>query len=321
MKENSLISPYSVGALLYAPAIKENIAESIKNGKIPTPYSLALCLEDSIADTAVSMAEKQLYETLSAIYNHSLNNDFYIPKLFIRVRNPEQIYTLSALLGSFMDLISGFIAPKFTITNSKQYIDAIVKINSSSSKTLYLMPVLESIDLFNLDMRTSLLAHIKTDIDSIKQFILNIRVGGNDFCHHYGIRRHINETIYDIGPVNSILLDIITVFSHEYVVSAPVWEYFDTEGWNDGLINEIKKDKINGFIGKTVIHPNQISVVNKQFAVNKSDYDDAVNIINMQNNTDFLVSKSSNGSRMNEYKTHINWAKKIVELYNIYGAV
>lgn len=321
MKENSLISPYSVGALLYAPAIKENIAESVLNGKIPAPYSLALCLEDSIADNAVSLAEKQLYDTLSTLYKYNLNNDFYLPKLFIRVRNPQQIYTLTALLGSFMDLVAGFIAPKFTITNSKQYIDAILKINSSSTKIIYLMPVLESIDLFKLDMRTSLLSHIKTDIDNIKQYVLNIRVGGNDFCHHYGIRRNVNETIYNIGSVNSILVDIITAFSHEYIVSAAVWEYFNLDGWKEGLINEIKKDKINGFIGKTVIHPSQIPVVNYQFAVNKHDYDDAVNIINMENNTDFLVSKSSNGSRMNEYKTHINWAKKIIELYNIYGAV
>ena len=52
-------------------------------------------------------------------------------------------------------------------------------------------------------------------------------------------------------------------------MSGPVWEFFssDNEEWKRGLRNELKLDKVNGFIGKTVIHPKQISVVNEALKV------------------------------------------------------
>ena len=33
------------------------------------------------------------------------------------------------------------------------------------------------------------------------------------------------------------------------------------------------------------------------------------------------VSKSNSGERMNEVKAHINWAKKVVALAEIYGTI
>ena len=76
---------------------------------------------------------------------------------------------------------------------------------------------------------------------------------------------------------------------------------------------------LNGFIGKTVIHPNQIEVVNQVLQVSAEDYADARVILEMSENSDFLVSKSARGGRMNEYKTHTKWAHKICTLAEIYG--
>ena len=50
---------YSVGALLYSPALNGKIAESVISERFGKAYSLALCLEDTIADNSVSMAEDQ----------------------------------------------------------------------------------------------------------------------------------------------------------------------------------------------------------------------------------------------------------------------
>lgn len=319
MQKNNILSPYAVGALLYAPAVREQITESIIKEKIASPYSLALCLEDTIADNAVKYAEEVLIKTINELYTAKTHKNFYMPNIFIRVRYPEQIYSLINAFGKSSSIIAGFIAPKFTLTNSKEYIDAVREINSGNN-IFYLMPVLESSDLFHLDMRSATLNNIKSQLDSIKEYVLNIRVGGNDFLNYYGLRRHYNETIYEIGIINSILIDILTTFSAEYVVSAPVWEYFDN-GFEQGLINEIKTDIKNGFVGKTVIHPNQIPYVNKFLAVRKHDFEDAKVILNMQDNQVSLVGKNVTGSRMNEYKTHYNWAKKIINLYNHYGII
>lgn len=48
---------YSVGALLYCPANKKTIADSVIHEKFGTKYSLALCLEDTINDNYVTEAE------------------------------------------------------------------------------------------------------------------------------------------------------------------------------------------------------------------------------------------------------------------------
>lgn len=82
--------------------------------------------------------------------------------------------------------------------------------------------------------------------------------------------------------------------------------------------NELKLDKVNGFIGKTVIHPKQISVVNEALKVSHKDYEDAKEILNWDENG-LQVGKSFAGERMNEVKTHINWAYKTIALAEIYG--
>lgn len=53
---NSLLY-YSVGALLYCPANRKNIAASIAGQRFGTKYSLAMCLEDTIRDDCVAEAE------------------------------------------------------------------------------------------------------------------------------------------------------------------------------------------------------------------------------------------------------------------------
>ena len=51
---------YSVGALLYTPALNRKIADSIIEERFDRPFSLALCLEDTIDDASVEYAEKQM---------------------------------------------------------------------------------------------------------------------------------------------------------------------------------------------------------------------------------------------------------------------
>lgn len=77
-----------------------------------------------------------------------------------------------------------------------------------------------------------------------------------------------------------ILIDIVAAFGTQYVVSGPVWEYYSGEGWEEGLRREMELDLLNGFTGKTVIHPNQIPVVNEMLRVSQRDYADARAILN-----------------------------------------
>ena len=74
----------------------------------------------------------------------------------------------------------------------------------------------------------------------------------------------------------------------------------------------------NGFIGKTVIHPSQIPIVKESLKPSRTDYDDALSILNWSESS-LGVMKSVGKNRMNELATHRKWAKKIVLLSGIYG--
>lgn len=317
------ILPYSIGALLYSPAVNSTMTNTILNKKINNDYSLALCLEDSIQDSAISIGENQtiyLFKTVweaLQIGNISIQE---IPKLFIRVRNPKQLLTLFNQLKPYQQILTGFIFPKYSTYCSQEYNRNILEINAISEKKIYMMPILESHDIIELNTRYQNLAKLKEELTELTDYILNVRVGGNDFCNHFGIRRHYNETIYDTLAVSNILSDIVTTFSNDFVISGPVWEYFggNNTNWAKGLTEELKKDKQNGFIGKTVIHPNQIPLINKALKVRQSDISDALDILTFQHNT-LQVNKSPDKQRMNEIKTHTQWAKKTLILAGVYG--
>lgn len=314
--KNSL-QHYNVGALLYTPATNKKIINSLKSENFAKPFSLSFCLEDTIHDDFVEIAENQLIDTLASIKKEKLQYDFYMPNIFVRIRNPKQLEELYTKLEPFSDILTGFIFPKISTQNVDEYVQIVLEVNKNSAKKFYIMPIIEDSSIVYLDKRIDTLHTLKNSLSKIEEYILNIRVGGNDLCNVFGIRRKSDETIYDILPIANILSDIVTVFGKDYVISAPVWEYYDGENWDKGLQNEIKRDILCGFTGKTVIHPKQIEIVNNAYKVSKKDYEDAKNIVGWDREN--LVSSSFQKERMNEYKVHYNWAINTLYLAQIYG--
>lgn len=318
MKNSSIY--YSVGALLYSPADKENLAQYIISGKFGSGYSLALCLEDTINDNFVKEAQNQLISTINTIYEElQTDADFYLPKIFIRVRNPEQLIFLDKQLGESNEIITGYIIPKFCIENADIYIEQLQKVNSIHKHTKYFMPIYENYSIVNLRRRYDDFYILKDKLDLAKEYVLNIRVGGNDLSNLFGFRRECDESIHKISPIANIFSDIVTVYGMDYVISGPVFEYYSGANWENCLRKEIKDDKLCGFIGKTIIHPKQISIVNSEYKVSRKNYDDALEILNWNTKNDSLVSGNVTKERMNEYKTHSNWAQKILYLAENYG--
>lgn len=310
---------YSVGALLYCPANNKSIVDSIVNEKFGKQFSLAICLEDTIGDIHVEEAEHILISSLNKILAESNNSKFYIPKIFVRVRNSKQIIRLITALKDAASLICGFIIPKFSVENADDYINTIIKANELCAKKLYIMPIYENSSIINLKNRYDILYTLKEKLSNIEELVLNIRVGGNDLCHMFGFRRHDTESIHQIKPIANIFSDIITVYGTDYVISGPVWEYFNGCNWETGLISEIQDDKLCGFIGKTVIHPKQIAIVNNAYKVFAKDLEDAKLILDWDKNAHSLVSAGTKKERMNEYKTHSNWALQTILTAEVFG--
>lgn len=317
MKDSLLY--YSIGPLLYCPANSETIVTSLLEEKLGTYFSLALCLEDTIRDDRVKEAEEQLIYSLTTLYTLKSTATCFIPKLFIRVRAAKQIPNLLNALGEARALVTGFILPKFCLENADTYLTTIQAVNACYEQTFYVMPILESPSMLHLGNRYEILYQLKEKLDQVSPLILNIRVGGNDLCHVFGFRRSINQSIYDIKPIAGLFSDIMTVFGPDYIVSGPVWEYYNGDGWDLGLTKELELDRINGFIGKTVIHPKQIPLVNESYQVSGVDYKDALSILDWDEDNKSMVSGNASAERMNEYKTHYHWARSIVMLAKVYG--
>ena len=306
--------PYAVGGLLYTPATNENVAANIVSGVWPCLTSVALCLEDSIQDSALEYAEKQLGNTLDRLVNCP-----NLPLLFVRVRNPEHFEHVSTALGERNRLLAGYIFPKFDLSNADRFLSVLDRVRSVYGG-MYAMPILESPAIAGIASRRESLTGLNEKLLQVKDRILNIRVGGNDFSNIYGIRRSVCRMIYDAGVIRDILADISNVFSPNFVVSGPVWEYYGDDinaPWAAGLRRELELDLMNGFTGKTAIHPSQLPLIYDSLKVSEEDYADACRILNW---SESLAGVSGGcGKRMNEVKTHSNWAGKILIRKQIYG--
>lgn len=347
---------YALGATLYTPGTKKTIADDIVRKRLEGTTSIVLCLEDSISDWDVKLAEQNVViqmQLLAHMMDTGKLHPSDIPLLFIRIREPKQMDSLVHELGSAVHCISGFVFPKFTPANGMSYIRELQDINETYSLSLYGMPILESPEIIYKETRIDTLLAIKEILDSYRDFILNVRIGATDFSGLFGIRRNKDTTIYDISIIRDCISDIINIFSRkadEYVISGPVWEYFGNNPrvlkpqlrqtpfresfgnagltmrenmlhrYEDGLIHEVLLDQANGLIGKTVIHPSHIKLIQAMHVVTLEDYLDAKAIFEAAQ-TYNGVMKSSFSNKMNEVKPHYNWARKTLLKSNIYGVL
>lgn len=312
MNVNRIELAYKIGPLLYMPADQANIVKKIEQKSIKNLTSIAFCLEDAIADDYLEEAEQKLLFILDELKEIS-----ELPYIFVRVRNPLHLEKMVEKLKPFTNILTGFILPKFDTTNSKEYI----KVIKTLPESLYIMPILESKEIASILTRRETLKTLKEELDSISDRVLNVRVGCNDLCNIFGLRRKYNQPIYDINLVKDVLIDILNVFISDYVVSGPVFDYFDNghnPNWDEAFKKEIQLDVLNGFIGKTCIHPSQLPYVAEGLKVDPITYADAKSILSWDDK-DKGVLTGKNGDHMNEAKCHSSWAQKMVLLASIYG--
>ncbi len=310
---------YNVGPLLYCPANNPAIVHSLPENRFGTHFSMALCLEDTINDDCVAEAEEMLIRNLQTLCRLHATTPFFLPDFFIRVRNPQQITDLTKRLEEAHDLVKGYILPKFSPDSADTYIEAALDIQQTYHCHKYIMPILESPILLHPGHRTDILCTLKDRLDAVSDLVLNIRVGGNDLCNVLGFRRSVSQSIHRIHTVAQVFSDIIAIYGPDYVISGPVWEYYGGSGWDDGLRRELQEDRLCGFIGKTVIHPRQIPLVNEAYRVSPADLEDAHAILGWDISDPSFVRGSAAGARMNEKKTHYNWALQTLMLSRAYG--
>lgn len=338
---------YCLGATMYMPGTKDFYGKII-NKAFPELTTMVLCFEDACPEDQVEQAQDNVIELLRKL-NQAINDGIIskdeIPLIFIRVRNVEQFKSFSKLLEKdTIYLLTGFNFPKFNSSNGEQFFSQLKLLNKEFNELLYGMPIIEDAIVAYKEFRVEELLKIKTILDKYKDLVLQVRVGAVDLASSYGLRRMVSQSIYDVMIVRECLSDILNIFArnNEYVVAGPVFEYFsnnielnhfrvDKDKFydrlerkdimfnpeTDGLIKDVMLDKLNGFVGRTIIHPTHIKFVNALHAVTKDDYEDAVNILGSCE----AVFKSSNHNKMNETRPHTIWAVRIVHLAKAFGVV
>lgn len=341
------ILQYCLGATMYMPGHKD-FASAIVEQKYLGLTSMVLCFEDACKLEDVERAEQnsiQLLDSLCAELEKGNLEYKDIPLIIFRVRSVEQFKRFTSMLNEkHIKLICAFNFPKFNSSNGEEYYQHLINVNEKFNDTMYGMPILEDRFIAFKETRIDELVRVKNILDKYEKLVLNVRVGGTDFSSCFGVRRGINYTIYDILTVKDCLGDILNVFTRDnkYTVSGPVWEYFRASKAMrfeklpnfdfhtslikreaivndaiDGLLREIILDKANGFIGKTIIHPSHLNVVNGMMAVTKEEYEDCCQILH----TTGGVIKSENSNKMNEIGPHKSWAERLYMRAQAYGVV
>ncbi|MHA4814272.1 HpcH/HpaI aldolase/citrate lyase family protein [Streptomyces aculeolatus] len=340
----------ALGATLYSPATRPQLARDIRVQAARGVVSMVLCLEDSIADDEVPEAEANVVRQLKELERQDAGG--VLPLLFVRTREAGQIPDLVARLGPAARLLSGFVLPKFTAVQGVAFLEAVIKAEQSTGpggRRLYAMPVVESPEVLHLESRAAALRGIARVLEQYRERVLAVRLGVTDFCAAYGLRRSPDMTAYDVQLVASAIGDVVNVFGRAdgsgFTVTGPVWEYFRQqerlfkpqlrsspfaagraeelraaliEHDMDGLLREISLDRANGLQGKTCIHPSHVAPVHALSVVSHEEYMDATDILR-KSGTGGGVMRSAYTNKMNEAKPHRAWAERTLRRARVFG--
>ncbi|MCX4693527.1 HpcH/HpaI aldolase/citrate lyase family protein [Streptomyces sp. NBC_01408] len=336
----------ALGATLYSPATRPQLAADVRKQAGRGVVSMVLCLEDSISDGDVTGAEDNLVRQFAELDADTAE----LPLLFIRVRTPEQIPDLVHRLGGSARRLAGFVLPKFTESRGTAFLDAVAQAEAAGGHDrLYAMPVLETPELLHLETRVEALAGISRTVNAYRERVLALRLGVTDFCSAYGLRRTPDMTAYDVQIVAGVIADVVNVLSRAdgtgFTVTGPVWEYFRSqqrlfkpqlrrspfleEGVEelrtaliehdlDGLLREIELDRANGLLGKTCIHPAHVTPVHALSVVSHEEFSDAQDILRPERGGGGVM-RSVYTNKMNEVKPHRAWAERTMLRAEVFG--
>ena len=292
--------------------------------------SMICCLEDSIRDDQVDGAERNLVRQVRRLADRQPSGPAAGPLLFVRVRTADQILRIAEGLGDAIGVLSGFVLPKFRADrDSTAQLTAIRQVGQCAPHRLFAMPILESPEVAHAETRLAALLEARHLLESHREHVLAVRVGATDLSGVFALRRPVDLTAWDLAVISGVLTDIINVFTRRdgsgFIVSGPVWEYFDRRGQTgsgesclEGLAREARLDRANGLLGKTVIHPSHAAVVHAQAVVGHEEYCDAAAICVETDGTGGVL-RSVYGNKMNEVRPHRAWAGRTLQRAAVFG--
>ncbi|MDQ0428057.1 citrate lyase beta subunit [Planomicrobium stackebrandtii] len=325
----------ALGAALYTPGSRVDFAQKIVSGDYSSGAfsgltTLIVCLEDAVADTELEQAEQNVIGEFKKLAKANTQQLAAGPALFLRIRTPEQLEKLIKQAGHALSVLTGIVFPKCLPATLPLFFEALDRASEAAGRGLYALPLLETKEVLYSESREQTLAELHGIMKSEAYRVLTVRVGATDFSSLYGLRRPAERTIYDVHIIRDCLTSILNRFNRAedgFTVSGPVYEHFSggERLWlsskpEQTLWEEVQLDVLNGFKGKTCIHPSQISIVNAGHIVSLETFEDAKLILNQSGKRNGVL-QSPKRNKMNEVKPHLSWAKKIAAQAEVYGVL
>lgn len=288
------------GASLYLPATREDLVEVGRGEKISKLRSVIFCTEDSVRHDEVPLALDNLKKALLEFSNEPM--PLAAPLIFVRPRTPEILATILNMKG--VAALRGFALPKFRLSNMQDWLNVL-----QDHPQFVCMPILETEEVFDAEamrqLRDALMASPQ------REQVAVLRIGGLDLLHLMSIRRRCSRSIYDTA-LQYCLQQLASIFiPANFVLSAPAYECMEH---HDILRDEIELDMLHGFYLKSVIHPDQIPILEDAYKVCSKDWEVAKALLDPTGPAVFRMD-----NRMCEKSTHGNWARCILRLADLYG--
>ncbi len=292
-----MIDPISLGATLYVPATRQDMATFILRDRKYDLRSVVICLEDSVHARDLPAALVNLAAFLLELKATAANA--VKPSIFIRPRSAQMLAHILGLHA--IECVDGFVIPKATADTMPEYMAVL------SHDHHLLMPTLETREVFD----PSEMRRLRDQLLAFQDRILAIRIGGNDLLQAVGARRSNARTSYE-GPLGPVIVSLVTTYKPwGFHLTAPVFEHF---GNLDLLREEVERDLEHGMISKTAIHPCQIDIIQGAYRVEPIEVAEAQSILK-QDNAAVFASRAA----MCEPATHTIWAQTILRRAEMFG--
>lgn len=285
-------SPWELGGTLFVPATHKHLTEISQGEKFPSLHSMVIDTEDGIAESELESSMERISALLPTLTPTSLLR-------FLRPRNPQVLRRLLEMTD--IDRVEGFVLPKFGLENAHAYLSLL------QDTPFCFMPSIEGIELFDpeqLKMLRGILIPYRTQIPLI-------RFGAEDMLRQLALRRDCARSLFDMAAPSYLLGSFLSVFKpYGFEISGGVFRcYKDHEGFNQ----DVYRDLSEGLVSKTIIHPDQIPLVDACYRVCASELDEAQKLLNVQS-TVFSLNDT-----MAETVTQSPWANSIIQRAKLFG--
>lgn len=291
----AIVNYLQLGATLFIPSTHKHLQAILCESKYPNLKSVLIDTEDSIN-------EEDLFTGINAISGLLQNYKRTELLVFLRPRDANVLKELLKLQN--IHQVDGFILPKFSLSNAKEYLEIL-----KPYETFSLMPSIEGKELFNHQELNQLRDILLTN----KHKITLVRFGLEDLLRQLSMKRSCEDSIFDFSSTSAVLGNFIATFkSSGFQISGGVYPCFKDK---DGFIKDVKRDLKEGLFSKTVIHPNQVDLAHKLYKVSQKELSEAQEICKRQE------AVFSLNNQMAEISTMIPYSTDILKRAEVYGVI